>query len=101
MGSFNATPSWRFVLAPLLVHLFLNSLEKCNCKYCNDKRKIFTVGGRPNADPEELQKDLTAGPVVIQELCLSQWPDIADPTVQLNPSSERGSGCWITAAISP
>lgn len=70
-------------------------------KIADDKGKIFTVGVRPNVDPEELQKDLTAGPVVIQEPWLSQWPDIAAPTVQPYPSSERGSGCWITAAISP
>lgn len=68
-------------------------------KIADDKRK--TVRVRPNADPEELQKDLTAGPVVIQEPRLSQRPDIVDPAVQPYLSAERGSGCWITAAITP
>lgn len=37
--------------------------------------------------------------MVIQEPWLSQRPDIADPAVQPHLSAERGSGCWITAAI--
>lgn len=61
----------------------------------------YPVGVRPNVDTEELQKDLTAGPVVIQEPWLSQRPDLADPAVEPYLSAERGSGCWITAAITP
>lgn len=61
----------------------------------------YSVGVRPNVDPEELQKDLTAGPVVIQEPWLSQRPDITDPAVQPYLSAERGSGYWTTAAITP
>lgn len=59
----------------------------------------YSVGVRPNFDPEELQKDLTAGPVVIQELRLSQRPGIVDPAVQPYLSAERDSGCWIMAAV--
>lgn len=56
------------------------------------KRK-YSVGVRPNVDPEELQKDFTAGPVVIQKPWLSQRPDIADPAVQPYLSAERDGGC--------
>lgn len=59
----------------------------------------YSTGVRPNVDPEELQKDLTAGPVVIQEPWLSQRPDTADPAVQPYLSAERGSDCGVTAAI--
>lgn len=60
----------------------------------------YSVGVKPDADPEGSCLR-TCGDPGGQISLVSQRPDIADPAVQPHLSAERGSGCWITAAITP
>lgn len=97
MGSFNNTTSQRFVLAPLLVHLFLNRLKKCS-----DKNWRWWKGNI------QLESDL----MLTLKSCRRNsqqglwWSRShgfhrgqVSLTLLLSHICQWSSGCWIAAAI--